>query len=120
MHQAVCDECGKNCEVPFRPTPGKPIYCSVCFETKDKGKSHFGKSNGGENYPKLKEQFDILNAKLDRILNSLEPAAFTESLPKEKISPKIEETKETKPKKETKKGIPKKKKSEIESEVKTI
>lgn len=32
MHQAVCDNCGKNCEVPFRPTSGKPIYCSSCFE----------------------------------------------------------------------------------------
>ena len=32
MHQAVCDNCGKSCEVPFRPTSGKPIFCSSCFE----------------------------------------------------------------------------------------
>ena len=32
MHQAVCDNCRKNCEVPFRPTSGKPIFCSNCFE----------------------------------------------------------------------------------------
>lgn len=34
MHQAVCDKCRKECEVPFRPTSGKPIYCSNCFESK--------------------------------------------------------------------------------------
>lgn len=32
MHQAVCDNCNKSCEVPFRPTSGKPIFCSSCFE----------------------------------------------------------------------------------------
>lgn len=33
MHQAVCDNCRKECEVPFRPTSGKPIFCSNCFES---------------------------------------------------------------------------------------
>lgn len=33
MHQAVCDNCRKDCEVPFRPTSGKPIYCKNCFES---------------------------------------------------------------------------------------
>src|SRR3990167_9932277 len=36
MHQAICDNCGKSCEVPFRPTSGKPVFCSNCFE-KNKG-----------------------------------------------------------------------------------
>ena len=31
MHQAICAECGKRCEVPFRPTGDKPVYCSDCF-----------------------------------------------------------------------------------------
>lgn len=31
MHQAVCAECGKRCEVPFKPTGDKPVYCSDCF-----------------------------------------------------------------------------------------
>ena len=34
MHRAICDNCGKECEVPFRPTSGKPIFCSSCFENK--------------------------------------------------------------------------------------
>lgn len=33
MHRAVCDKCHKDCEVPFRPTSGKPIYCKNCFES---------------------------------------------------------------------------------------
>ena len=31
MHQAVCADCGKECEVPFEPTEGRPIYCSECY-----------------------------------------------------------------------------------------
>lgn len=34
MHKAVCDECGKNCEVPFKPTKGKPILCKECYQNK--------------------------------------------------------------------------------------
>jgi len=37
MHRAVCDNCGKECEVPFRPTQGKPVYCSNCFENQRGG-----------------------------------------------------------------------------------
>lgn len=31
MHPAVCDSCGKQTEVPFVPTQGKPVYCRECF-----------------------------------------------------------------------------------------
>jgi len=31
MHKAVCTKCGKECEVPFKPTEGKPVYCKDCF-----------------------------------------------------------------------------------------
>jgi CxxC-x17-CxxC domain-containing protein len=31
MHKAVCSECGKECEVPFKPTEGKPVYCRDCY-----------------------------------------------------------------------------------------
>jgi CxxC-x17-CxxC domain-containing protein len=32
MHKAVCSDCGEECEVPFEPTQGKPIYCNECWE----------------------------------------------------------------------------------------
>ncbi|MFA6514939.1 MAG: CxxC-x17-CxxC domain-containing protein [Candidatus Paceibacterota bacterium] len=34
MHKATCDECHKSCEVPFRPSGDKPVYCSDCFSNK--------------------------------------------------------------------------------------
>jgi CxxC-x17-CxxC domain-containing protein len=34
MFAAVCVECGKDCQVPFKPTEGKPVYCSECFAAK--------------------------------------------------------------------------------------
>ena len=32
MHKATCSECGKECEVPFKPTEGRPVYCKECFQ----------------------------------------------------------------------------------------
>lgn len=31
MHKAVCADCGKDCEVPFRPSANRPVYCKVCY-----------------------------------------------------------------------------------------
>jgi CxxC-x17-CxxC domain-containing protein len=33
MFDATCSNCGKDAKVPFRPTNGKPVYCSDCFRT---------------------------------------------------------------------------------------
>ena len=32
MHKATCSDCGQECEVPFKPTEGKPVYCNNCFQ----------------------------------------------------------------------------------------
>ena len=32
FHEAVCSSCGTMTQVPFRPTPGKPVYCRDCFQ----------------------------------------------------------------------------------------
>lgn len=32
LHPAVCSDCGKETQVPFRPTAGKPVYCRDCFQ----------------------------------------------------------------------------------------
>jgi CxxC-x17-CxxC domain-containing protein len=37
MHKAVCGECGNNCEVPFRPSQDKPVFCRDCFSVKREG-----------------------------------------------------------------------------------
>ena len=31
MYPAVCAQCGKECQVPFQPGQGKPVYCSECY-----------------------------------------------------------------------------------------
>jgi CxxC-x17-CxxC domain-containing protein len=31
MFPAVCAECGKECQVPFEPREGRPVYCSDCY-----------------------------------------------------------------------------------------
>ncbi len=81
MHKAVCDECGNSCEVPFRPSGDKPIYCSNCFEEKGGGRTNRPSQRGSgragfekrDNTNKqLLEQVTSLNAKLDRIISVLE------------------------------------------------
>ncbi len=37
MHKAVCAGCQKDCEVPFKPSGDRPVYCKDCF-TKQKEK----------------------------------------------------------------------------------
>lgn len=31
MHKAVCAGCKKDCEVPFKPSGDRPVYCKECF-----------------------------------------------------------------------------------------
>jgi CxxC-x17-CxxC domain-containing protein len=33
FHTAVCSNCGVTTQVPFKPTPGKPVYCRDCFQS---------------------------------------------------------------------------------------
>jgi CxxC-x17-CxxC domain-containing protein len=31
MFDAVCTECGKKTQVPFKPAADRPVYCKDCF-----------------------------------------------------------------------------------------
>ena len=31
LHTTICADCRKECEVPFKPTGGRPVYCKDCF-----------------------------------------------------------------------------------------
>lgn len=31
MHKAICADCKQDCEVPFKPIEGKPVYCKECY-----------------------------------------------------------------------------------------
>jgi CxxC-x17-CxxC domain-containing protein len=77
MYRAVCSRCGKDCEVPFRPTTGKPVFCSQCFEGRDNGRGDDRRDNRGDNRgggtDQLQRQLTNLEAKVDRILKILSP-----------------------------------------------
>lgn len=41
LHKAICADCKKDCEVPFKPTGERPVYCKPCFsKRKNKGPIH--------------------------------------------------------------------------------
>lgn len=43
MHRATCAECNQSCEVPFKPTGSRPVFCRDCF----KGNQGQGESQSG-------------------------------------------------------------------------
>lgn len=93
MFSTTCSECNKSCEVPFRPSGSKPVYCSNCFNSKREGPSrdNSGRDNSINDYPKrefnkseapkpqfddkkiddLKNQFNTLNIKLDKLIEMM-------------------------------------------------
>lgn len=71
MFDAICDNCGKSCQVPFKPTQGKPIYCSDCFEKMNPRESRGNDRPRFENSDRAPKDGGI-NAKLDKIIALLE------------------------------------------------
>lgn len=123
MFDVVCDKCGENCQVPFRPTAGKPVYCSNCFDKGDKG----SKSSGGGSY----EDFKTINAKLDMIMTALglspektskkEPSIAKAKNDKKQIKKmEVEKVEKPKAKKTTSKKEVKPKKEVKEKKVKEV
>lgn len=94
MHKATCGECGKTCEVPFRPTGEKPVYCNDCFSSMRGSEERAPRRDFDARAPRkewndrpapradfarpapagedMKKQFVEINAKLDRLINTLE------------------------------------------------
>lgn len=85
MYKATCSDCGKSCEVPFRPSGEKPVYCNECFGGK-RGQSTEGfvrkefsnpaparvntESNKGND--DIKRQLEATNAKLERLIQAVD------------------------------------------------
>ena len=65
MTKVTCDSCGIECEVPFKPTSNKPVYCSDCFEKRGKG------SSGRSSDKRPDRDLDIINEKLNKIMKAL-------------------------------------------------
>ena len=83
MFKAICSDCGKECEVPFKPNGSKPVFCRDCFQNKRRFEGPKPEFQRRPNFddrvphqgppppPQYNAQFDSLNAKLDKILNLL-------------------------------------------------
>jgi CxxC-x17-CxxC domain-containing protein len=90
LHKTICSKCNKECEVPFRPTGNRPVYCKDCFQTirpeatrpdssfsrRPNFENRNGEGNRFTQQSQYKEQFESLNVKLDKILEILEPKAI--------------------------------------------
>lgn len=37
FHKAVCSDCKQECEVPFKPSGDRPIYCKSCYAKRKDG-----------------------------------------------------------------------------------
>jgi CxxC-x17-CxxC domain-containing protein len=37
LYEAICADCHKVCEVPFRPTETRPVYCKECWAKRKAG-----------------------------------------------------------------------------------
>ena len=115
MFSATCANCGKQCEVPFRPTGNKPVLCRDCFQN-NRGSDSRGTEqrsfdrpqfNRDENRSRSNEasdytaQFEALNAKMDKILSLLSPkpveaAPLESEISEEAIEEIVEELQEEK------------------------
>jgi CxxC-x17-CxxC domain-containing protein len=92
MFRATCAECGKSCEVPFRPTGDKPVYCSECFGNSGNSKGKSSRPTG---------DLEALNVKLDQILKVLNSMVGAQPT---KVKEEVKEVKAVAPKKEEKKA----------------
>jgi CxxC-x17-CxxC domain-containing protein len=124
MFSATCANCGKHCEVPFRPTGNKPVLCRECFQNKQSSdwrrpeqksfdRPTFNRDDNRKRtneVPDYKAQFEVLNLKMDKILELLtsktaRTAPLESEISEEAIDDIVEEveeeniTKEKKPKK---------------------
>lgn len=126
MHTATCSQCGKSCQIPFKPVMGRPVYCSDCFKNQKTGfNPNFAPKNfGGDSFEKpapqfnvgsnagggvSKAQFDALNAKLDKVIALLNASTKTPEAPK--LDLEVEEPKTKKAATKKAKAVVKKSKS---------
>ena len=89
LFDAVCATCGKACQVPFKPSGDRPVYCRDCFGGKKDaprdGARNFEvrgaapmrlpntpKSQGDVRFEEFKRQIDAVHNKLDVIVKMIE------------------------------------------------
>ena len=61
MTKVICSQCKKECEVPFKPTSNKPVFCDKCFSKRDRDSPQVQPN----------KDLDIINEKLNKIMKAL-------------------------------------------------
>ena len=122
MFPATCANCGKPCQVPFRPSGEKPVYCSDCFGNP---KLHGGNNSAPREFSgeqpfkapekdtridDLKRHIDAMTSKLDRVIQILEAGARPQTSTQPKEAPMVVAVAKTKTKVTAPKKVIKKKK----------
>jgi CxxC-x17-CxxC domain-containing protein len=129
MHKATCSNCRKPCEVPFRPTNGKPVFCRDCFNTNRETDNRNARGDSRDNRGVSRSDFARpsftpapatndnsrqlaeISSKLDRLVNSMERMLKTTSTKDESTESESRSVaSETKEPKVSKKKTPKAKK----------
>jgi len=112
---AVCAKCGKDCTIPFRPSAGRPVYCSNCFERPTDSGSSFVKKDYSrpsfnsaptqptftrpDNTDLIAKKLELLSSKLDLVLQALTPKAVSVEVEKAPAKEKkVEKVKTVAPK----------------------
>lgn len=65
-YKAICSECGVNCEIPFRPTGERPVFCSNCFQNQGNGGGRpdkFGDRGRGRSGFRDRQMHDVVCTK---------------------------------------------------------
>ena len=82
MNKSVCADCGKECEVPFRPTGDRPVYCQECFvkrrppRTEDRRRREYPREDRQRRLSPAPENVDLqILGELKRIRELLEKGA---------------------------------------------
>ena len=95
MHKATCAECNKICEVPFKPTGEKPVFCSDCFsqrgdrmEERNNRPSRFSTDRQAlaerpsqpakVDNSRLEDKLETISAKLDKLFDLLSDGSLKE------------------------------------------
>jgi CxxC-x17-CxxC domain-containing protein len=79
LHKAICDACGRECDLPFKPTGSKPIYCRSCFRKdgpqeprRDFERSDSRSRDDFKSEPNFDaDKLDQIEKKLDKIMKFL-------------------------------------------------
>lgn len=43
--KVICSDCNKECEIPFKPSEDRPVFCSDCFAIRNKDHSYSPNQN---------------------------------------------------------------------------